>query len=533
MADQQKEYERLRKMLNPSISGSNVDSILYSLAKGTGHLIDTVEAVNDQCFIVSASDRYLDMRLADKGLTRPTEVGLSDDIFRQIGLAVTNRKQVRDLIHDILAVIYGFDSAQATNTSSLSETYALKNGDTLIVSFDDQEDVEIVFDSNQFVDIFNATAQEVADAITKYLRRIGKKGLAIARDEGTGNKVILISETKGPSSSVTVKGGRANNLLKFGSIINTSGDVGTQWTLTQQSGGVIRATWTAGADPIVGKVSVGDYVNIYGLPFDLANRGSFTILKSQGGTIGNSYVEFQNDNGMPEIVTQTDPADVLFFQPKRESLLSKTLFTAAYQTSENLLQIFMPATTKVVRRGRIGSAHIYLDDTPATDGDFGPYIFDTSKPYVIGSTSTITTEVENSSSDSVIFVSDSSQFPDEQGFLVFGFGTSHEEGPVPYIAKPSNNSLLLDPSFVFTKKHPIGTDVSIIDQNSPIEINVDGSDYGFYITDVVSGRIYAEELINSIAAAGISLVFTIIYPNDVGLAKFGTATSDKTYVWGV
>ena len=53
-----------------------------------------------------------------------------------------------------------------------------------------------------------------------------------------------------------------------------------------------------------------------------------------------------------------------------------------------------------------------------------------------------------------------------------------------------------------------------------------------FITDVVSGRIYAESLIEQVTAAGISLVFTILYPDDRGLGGAGTSHSEIVYVYG-
>lgn len=172
------------------------------------------------------------------------------------------------------------------------------------------------------------------------------------------------------------------------------------------------------------------------------------------------------------------------------------------------------------------------DYTP-NDGTFpGPYLYDTDKPYVIGDIVTTNDSELNTGSNNVFQVADSSEFPDEQGNLVFGIGTSHEEGPVPYIARPSSNSLMISPAYKFKNTHPPGTDISLIVQNSPFIPSKDGSDYPFYITDSISGRIYAEELIRTVAATGIRVVITILYPNDIGLGKWGTDFSEKTEVWG-
>jgi hypothetical protein len=529
---QEKEKQRLRQYLNPAIRGKNTEAVLEALSMGQTRLIENVEAVNDSIYIVKAKGRYLDSRLADRELTRPENVGLSDDVFRQIGIEVSNRKQIRDLILSLLEIIYGEEFTRATAFSSEFETYALEDGDTLKIQFDDEaEPVEVTFQTSQFANIAAATAQEVADAITKQLRNLGRRGAAFAKDDGIGGYVVLISQTIGPASAIRVVGGKAQNKLKFDKIRPTSGDSSTQWTLTQQSGGVIRATWTGGANPSVGKVRKGDYTTVYGTAFNIANRGTFTITAVQGGLIGDAYVEFSNPNGIAEIVVQGNSEAILFYNPYRTTLSSKATYAAAYQTEARLLEVFIPATTKVVRRDRIGAAHIH-DTGPSGDDQQGPYIFEDSKPYTIGKEECNTTQTVDSNTGIVIEVDNSADIPDNSGFVVFGFGTSKEEGPVPYIARPSSNTLMVNPSYRFKNVHAPGTNISLIAQNFVYDVKTDGTDYAFYLTDVVSGRIYAEELIKLVAATGIRLVITILYPGDEGMGKWGTDNSEKYYVFG-
>jgi hypothetical protein len=525
------QYKILRAYLNPAIRGEKTDAILKAAASGPVHLIDNVEAVNDSLYVVTAKERYLDERLGGKGIIRPAEVGLSDEVFREIGIEVSARKQVRDLIHQLLRIMYGEIYTRATSPASEIETYNLDDGDTLIIQFDDTTPIEVIFQSSQFQNINTATAQEVADAITKYIRKLGRAGSAFASDNGAGAIVTLISDSDGPSSSVRVLGGKAQNVLKFDEIRPTSADFSTQWTLTQVAGGSIRATWTGGADPSVGKVRKGDYVNIYGTAFNTANRGTFTVSAVQGGLVGGAFVEFENPNGIAETTVQGSNDAILFYNPKRRILTSNLRYAAAYQTEPRTLEIFIPATTKVTRRSRIGAAYL-SDGGPSTDEQYGPYIYDIEKPFVVGETATSTLNQLDASSISIIDVADASSFPDDQGKLVFGFGTSHEEGPVPYIARPSSSSIRLNPAYKFKKTHPVGTDVCLIIQDYPVEPAKDGSDYAFYVTDSVAGRIYAQQLIKEVAATGIRIIFYILYPGDEGLGKWATPTTEKYYIWG-
>jgi hypothetical protein len=535
MSDEDKEYKRLRSYLNPAIRGKNTDSLLHSLAKGSLHLINNVEAVNDSLYIVKAEDKYLDSRLADRNIVRPDNVGLSDDVFRKLGIQVVNRKQVRDLILQILEVVYGEELTRASMAATQVEPYQLFDNDTLKISFDDESELEIVFDSNEFTNINTATAQEVADAITKQIRKLGRRGAAFVKDDGLGPYVVLLSGTAGPSSSIKVLGGKSNNKLKFPAIRPTSGQPLTQWTLSVEAGGIVRATWTGGPNPSVGKVRVNDYVNIYGSAFKhdlIDNTGTFTITKVKGGLVGQAYVEFLNPNGSSDIVTQGSIEGMLFFNPARKTLSSNLTFATAYQTEERLLEIFLPAVTKVVKRERIGAAYLLESGSATATEEYGPYLWDLAKGYLIGSEECNTVQKVDANLGLVLEVDDATQMPDATGSLIFGFGTQKEEGPVPYIGRPSSNSLLISPSYKFKYVHDVGTNISLVSRFSTYDPASDGTDYPLYLTDVVSGRIYARDLINLVAATGIKVSITVLYPNSEGLSKWGTENDDKAYVWG-
>lgn len=523
MVTQTDEYKYLRRLLTPSIRGPKTDAVLGAIANSTAYLATNVEAVNDQLFIVTASEKYLDDLLAGRNLTRPSEIGLTDDVFRELGIEVTNRKQIRDAIHSIIKIMYGYEYIQAFSDSTFSEPFALADGDNLTFSFDGQESINLTLSSVDFANINQAKAQEVADAITKGIKNQGKQGSAIVKDEGLGKQVTIVSNTMGASSSVTVLGGKAQNVLKFQTIRNTSALATTQWTFSS-SGGNVRMTWTGGPNPSLGRVRRGDYVNIFGTGFDLRNKGTFTVVNVYGGGVGSAYVEFKNPIFKIETAVQGTSEGVLFFFPKTRKIDSNIMYASVFQTSQRVLQVFLPATTKVVRRERVGAMHIQPDETT---GVFGPYLYDETKLYSIGSIYSQLTQMSNSSTGTILNVLDSSSFPDSQGFLVLDFGTKNEEGPIPYLARPSSNSLLISPAYKMKKRHEIGVDCSFIVENTPHKPATDGSDFQGYITDISSGRIYTQQLIESITATGIALVFTILYPSDLGLGK-----NEKEYIWG-
>src|SRR5271165_2692207 len=187
IATQQSEYARLRSYLNPAIKGPNVTAVLNALATSTSYLVSSVYAVNQNLFITTASAQYLDLLLSQYGVTRPPSVGIGDDVFREIGIQVKNRKQVRDLINNLLDAVFGDELCKATNSSTMIEPYTLADGDTLIVNYDGGKNVTIPFEAAAFQDIANAKAIEVADAIVSYLTSQNLSGLATIKNNGNGN----------------------------------------------------------------------------------------------------------------------------------------------------------------------------------------------------------------------------------------------------------------------------------------------------------------------------------------------------------
>lgn len=521
----------LRQFLNKSIQGPNTDAILAALSTGAADLIHNAQAVHDNMFIMTAEGRYLDRLLADRDLVRPGAVGLSDEDYRKLGVEVTTRKQVQDLIDKILDIVYGYEYSRAFISSEVIEPYQLEDGDVLSIKFDDANTFNILFQASQFTSISSASAREVADVITRSLRASGHDGFADVKNDGSGDYVVIVSPTIGSSSSISIIGGKAQNGLRFPAIRPTSQISGTQFTLTAGVGGVIRATWTAGPAPGLGKVKAGDYVNVYGSGFDFQNQGSFKVVKAVGGSVGNAYVEWANPAGISETVTLSAPEDLMFFYPKREFLTSKPTFAAAYQTQNKVLEVYLPALTRIVRRDRLDAG--YLSDGPIMGAQehVGNYIYDTQQNFSLGSIATVTSAVIDPSQNGIITVADATYFPDTNGFLMFGLGTDRQEGPVPYLGRPSANTLRISPAYRFRYNHAVGTDINSVNTNSPVVLSPTGLDYQTYITDMSVGRVYAQDLIDAVVATGITLIFTILYPGEEGLGGWLNETESGKREW--
>jgi len=663
--------KRLRRFLNPSIKGKFTDAMIAALADGDDANSTLLLSAKPNMFIWTAQGQYLDRLMAGIGVNRPPGVGISDDLFRQIGVQQTSNKLVTNIFLDVLEIFYGSDATRANVLSGRPEGYAMQDGMTLLLQVDNSPTPLIVtFRVTDFTDIADASATEIANVISRTSFNSGYTLAAnVFLDANTGlNFVQLMSGTKGPKSSVTVLGGSAQNVLQFPLATQAIPKVGTQFT-TSFDGPYVRFTWTAGPSPALAFVNPGDYVNIYGNGYLEVNRGTFTVENVQDGPVGSAFFEIINPAFVPQspvtltqvpgasgggtvtstafiqpsptgvsrtsnvvtvntqanhgfstgqtvtiagvdntsfngsfIITAT-PAlnsfqysqlgvnatsgggsaavvyeiqtldgtsrssgvttitlttnhnlvagqsvavegvrdssfdgtytitsagsntftytqdgsnDLTFFTPQRQVIQKLTRYASVYEVNPYEIVVFLPATTKIVKRLLRGSWHVH---NSAADKNFlSAYTFDPKSGFPISKTrTTLTQGIFAGSLETVLFGVDTSQFPDESGYLVFDWGTSNQEGPVKYLGRPSSGSLLLDPSYKFQKTHASGTSVILLKDRKPYTPKPDGTDLATYLTGTINGRVQAQDLIESLKAAGIFLNVIIVYPKGPGL----------------
>ncbi len=131
--------------------------------------------------------------------------------------------------------------------------------------------------------------------------------------------------------------------------------------------------------------------------------------------------------------------------------------------------------------------------------------------------------------NSITFTSFPTNLP-AAGFLVFGYGTEYQTGPVEFFEKTSATTLRIDSNFTFANSIPLGTSVVYAYSSQPL----DTVTHAAYLVNPSVVRIYAEDLIASIKASGSNVEITTVYPNDYGLGNSDRAdkVSDAIYIWG-
>jgi phage tail-like protein len=135
-----------------------------------------------------------------------TEKGIVDTIQFLLGVTVT-----LNIFNTGTAWVLGGDATQPRLVSSNDEMFTLSDGQTLIVRVDDTTNYTVTFNTADFVDIANATAQEVADVINEDV--IGTTAGAVP--DGT---VIIQHDEHGEGTAVQVLGGTANGALGFSTV---------------------------------------------------------------------------------------------------------------------------------------------------------------------------------------------------------------------------------------------------------------------------------------------------------------------------
>jgi len=177
-----------------------------------------------------------------------------------------------------------------------------------------------------------------------------------------------------------------------------------------------------------------------------------------------------------------------------------------------------PGSSRVERTAiNNDGSKIILTDAQSSDDTRikGTYVWDTSAPCVLShATATINTQVQAGTIVRLIDVT-SNEIPNESGFLVFDYGRTNQEGPIRYLYKPSDNTIAIDPSYVFQKTHTAGSPIVALRQKGPHVMDTRAGEYGPYITDPSEARVILEDLIRSVKSAGIFVNFLIRFPEQL------------------
>lgn len=195
---------------------------------------------------------------------------------------------------------------------------------------------------------------------------------------------------------------------------------------------------------------------------------------------------------------------------------------AIYNIRPNELLIEIPAIVPALRRTLKGSHHFHSDSTlePArgtAQGIWqGSFLFNPN-----GSVNTFTITRQKSVLQQTIAkgnvytsiaVDSTVLIENPSGELIFGFGTAEQEGPVKYRGIPNTSTILLDPSYTFKSNHSVGTILNVISKREPYTPVRSGKDLAIYLTSPSGAREIVQDILRTLAAAGIIINFKVLAP---------------------
>lgn len=203
-------------------------------------------------------------------------------------------------------------------------------------------------------------------------------------------------------------------------------------------------------------------------------------------------------------------------------ILSLDQRVVVYNVNANELLIEIPAVIPALRRTLRGSHHFHANasiEPPRgqTQGLWqGSFIF---SPNGQTNVFTITKQscklqqmIQKGNIYTSVAVDDNTPFSAATGELIFGFGTDQQEGPVKYRGIPNQNTILIDPGYVFKFDHSTGSNINVISDKQPYTPNKSGKDLAVYLTSPSGAREVVQAILSSLAAAGIIVKFKVLAP---------------------
>ncbi len=97
--------DTLIQYLNPAFRRKkNWRALMAAFAAGDALIRDSARNARDQIYLASATGRYLEKRAADRGVSKPNNTGISDELFRQLAISIVNSKLVQPALNKVLEV---------------------------------------------------------------------------------------------------------------------------------------------------------------------------------------------------------------------------------------------------------------------------------------------------------------------------------------------------------------------------------------------------------------------------------------------
>ena len=330
----------------------NWKAVIEAMGNGDEELVQLLREVRKQFFVNSAARPYIDRLGANFNVSRPRFVGMDDDAFRDyIPVLAYQPKQVK-LVLDLLLDIFFFkDATTAFVQSTIGQPFVLKDGWTLSYTVDGVYEEFITFTAADFVDIENATIDEVISAIN----RTATNSFAISFDDRINQVqyIRIFTNTIGSKGSVEITGGRANIAMQYQGFNTDAGSGATTIWNIAKVGDTVTFTHIGGDTPNLSFIAAGDTA-VIDIP---GNEGSFIITNVD---VGAATFQFINLFATPMVFDHgANPGtSVSFMSPEKIVVFKRDTRAVVWEVTPGEIIVEMPASPPVVKRALFGSAHI-------------------------------------------------------------------------------------------------------------------------------------------------------------------------------
>lgn len=290
------------------------------------------------------------------------------------------------------------------------------------------------------------------------------------------------------------------------------------------------------------KIDDGPVQNIKILSGDLAVNGAATALEVQkilsriheatvtvirDSLTNNDFINIRtNTPGSTGAIQFLDSTMIgpskLDFPLQRFNILNLDQRVVVYNINPNELILEIPAIIPALRRTLRGSHHFHADATleppvPPANGIWqGSFFYGPSGAVenvtITGQRANLLQTIVKGQVYVSVAVDDNSSFAHPTGQIIFGYGTSIQEGPVRYRGIPNSNTILLDPAYVFKFDHGVGDPINVVFQAKPYIPRRNGQDLAIYLTSPSGARQVVQNILLSLAAAGVIVKFRILLP---------------------
>ncbi|EFX62689.1 hypothetical protein DAPPUDRAFT_336587 [Daphnia pulex] len=363
----------LKKFLPTRLSeviGPNMPAIIAAFNQSADTVEQTIQACIDQMFISTASGKYLLSLGEESGFTIPPNSGLDIRAFRVlVPIMVSNPKQVRISIQDLVQAFYGSERTKANILSSTTGPYSLADNDDLIIETDGGI-VTITILQNQVSDITNVSVGELS-SIINYSQSLISSETYTNRSTGL-ESLRIFSKTPGTGSFIRVAGGKLQNVLQFPKILESYAYPGTVFDITKPSSlsDLITFTWDGTLpNPMLYNVKTNDVVTIRGLvdvgldEFSKLN-GSYTVVDS-----GYDYFSVRNTTftSVVSSLTTGNVNEIVFTSQDKSTIFDKPEYAFLSEVSDQTITVTVPAVPPLAVRFLQGSTHLHGSAIYLTD----------------------------------------------------------------------------------------------------------------------------------------------------------------------